>query len=441
MDIGRHYVMLVSRPAMLQDAFVLSEALLQRPDCRVTLIAAGPAEGVAVKPELADDERFIFERERCGPDIHPKGLWRLGVFRVIALVTRIRRKRRAVSARLAILKPDALVVFEDRFIDPEAIWLAEAWQIRLPAMLVRYAHSSLESDIWSRRNRQGYCLESGGLAWLRRAFARRYPDHVLVDGTRRFLFYPTWQSWALALSGMADTDPRVVGGGKVCRVAVHGLADREAAEGISGLTGRFIVTGQPSLDILATERPARQSRIRIICAWPQWAEHEQAPWEVHMALLEKLASMLATFDAEVLISLHPKAERQRYLPLGEKHGLTISENSLVNVLPSADIFLASWSSTLNWSAILGIPSVNLDWIGQAYGHFDGLHSLLLSKGPDDLEELLKRMIADDGFRTSLGEALKREAEPFGTLDGRASARVVNIIDEVASCGGRTGDTR
>lgn len=441
MSVSLHSVLLVSRSAMLQEAFALSRALLARNNGRVTLLLAGSVATAIEGAELADSAQFEVQPEACGDGIRPRGPWRVGPFRTLALVFSISRKRRVVASRLRSLKPDILIVFEDRFMDPEAIWLAEAWLSRLPVVLIKYASSSMESDVWSRRGRHGYSLDTGMYAWLRRFFARRYPEHVIESAGRRLLFYPTWDSWALVICGMANVNLRVVGGGNVSKVAVQSPFDRDESEKASGLYGRFVVTGLPSLDGMTLYRSVPDSTFRIVCALPQWAEHGQLDWERHMELLNDLTDILEASGCEVILSLHPKADSERYRPLANRHGLKISDRSLTQILPSANIFLASWSSTLRWSAMLGIPSINLDWIGQAYTYSEASRSSVLSTGPDDLVELLNRMIADNDYRRSLSDALKRESAFFGTADGQACGRVLNLIDEVVEHSGDIGEAK
>ncbi|QEE43676.1 hypothetical protein FVA81_03370 (plasmid) [Rhizobium sp. WL3] len=434
-----HCVLLVTRKAMLPEAHALSLALLKHQLSRVTILRSGVD---AATDDLPDNDRFAIEAEACGRDVMPRGIWRLGPLRTVALTVSIARKRRSIARRLRALRPCVLVVFEDRFIDPEAIWLAEARNAKVPAILVRYASSSVESDIWSRRGRRGYSLQSGALAWLRRAFARRYPHHVLADQRDRLLFYPTWDSWALAFSGLAGTDPRIVGGGHVKRVAVMGTAEKDMAEAVTGLIDRFVVTGQPSLDAMPVKRINSDVATRVICALPQWAEHNQLSWERHMELLEQLAAILESSGVEeAVLNVHPKADWRRYSNLADRHRLTISNRPLMEIISSADIFIASWSSTLRWSALLGIPAINLDWAEQAYTATAGTEAIPLSRAPEDFRELLDRLIGDNGFRKSLGERLKKSSNAIGTLDGQACARVVKMIDEVVGSNAHIGDSR
>lgn len=431
-NVPRHFLLLVSQRAMRQEALVLAGALLHVGN-RVTLLLAGECVNDALDGYRVSRVGAIVEREGTGAALAPQWFWRVGPLRTLALWRGIRRKRQAVQRRLKALQPDVLLVFEDRILDPEALWLAAASDVGLPAVLIRYASSSVESDVWTRRYRQGYALNHGFMAWGRRAYARRYPRHVLDLGTGPQLFYPLWDSCALALTGLADTHPWVVGGGAVARAIVQGPVDQREAIDFTGLEDRFVPAGQPSWDLLASrlERPPHgRAPLKLVCAWPQWAEHKQLPWSVHMERLGLLAAILGGSGAEVVLCMHPKAELSRYVELAQRHGLVISDRPLSAELPRADLFVASWSSTLRWAAMLGIASVNLDWAAQDYDLFDKLKSLPKSTAPDDLGPLLADLLDRPEKRVSVGSALKEESAVYGFIDGQACERIQRLIQQV-----------
>ncbi len=430
--VPRHHLLLVSRRAMREEASVLAVALV-RGGGRVTLLLAGECMNDSPDGYQALPDGVAVEREMAAVAVAPRGLWRAGPLRTLVLWAGIQRKRQATRHRLQELQPDVLLVFEDRILDPEAIWLVAAGDVGVPALLIRYASSSAESDAWTRQQRPGYSLSHGLMAWGRRAFARRYPRHALDRGAGAQLFYPLWDSYALALAGMADTYPWVVGGGAVARATVQGLIDHREAVGISGLTDRFVISGQPSWDLLAAclERPpGGGGRLRMVCAWPQWAEHSQLPWPAHMDRLGRLAATLEASGAEVILCLHPKAQRSLYSGLAQRHGLAISDRSLSEELPRADLFVASWSSTLRWAAMLGVAAVNLDWAAQDYDLFEELKSLPKSVAPEDLGPLIAELLDQPEKRVSLGRALREESAVYGIIDGQACARIQRLIEQV-----------
>jgi hypothetical protein len=431
-------LVLASRQAMLEDARAVMAAVVRNSWPQPTLILGGELAAHAqsadfgdVPPHAARPDRSYRQRKLKNP------LLRIGLFRSLFTLLEISRCRREIDRQLAELRPDVLVVFEDRVLHPEMVWLDVAARRGIPALLVRYASSSAESDAWTRRGKTAYALELGVLAWARRCFAHFYPQHELQTAWGRQLFYSLWDSAALALAGMAQLQPWVVGGGKVAAVAVQGEADRQEALSLCDAeASRFHVTGQPSWDSMAARRlqaraaPAGARKLKLVCALPQWGEHLQLPWPEHMAKILSLFEILQASQCEVSLSLHPKASREAYETLAAQYGLQVAGHSLSTILPEADIFVASWSSTLRWSAMLGIASVNLDWAGQNYALFSALPSLRLSHAPPDLPPMLAKLVHTAQERLTLGAQLQQESLVYGKIDGQAGQRVFSLLSNL-----------
>lgn len=440
-----NYLLLVSRPAMVEDAGILAIELQTR-GAGVTVVLAGElAASERPDPDSGFGDARIMRDVGSGRTLPAVGLLaRVGLFRFLLQAQRLRRRGQVIDGLLDKDRPDCLIVFDDRFIDPEALWLARAARVRIPAVLVRYALSTAESDAWTRRGRAAYSLDLGWLAWARRLFAGQYPAHMLDIGMGRQLFYSLWDSLALVMTaGMARAgNPWVVGGGALAAVAVQGQVDVAEAQQLCGPSGRFFVTGQPSWDAIARAAESRDRRRRqylgdnegmplLVCALPQWAEHNQMGWPEHLELIEKLFDILGRCGCRVVLSLHPKADQTRYRAYAERHGLHIGREPLSLLLPAADIFMGSWSSTQRWAAILGIAMINLDWARHHYTLFAELRSMENSRAPDDLEPVLAALVNDQGRRERLGRALQEESLPYGRIDGMATQRVASLIEAAA----------
>lgn len=434
-------LVLASRQAMLEDARAVMAAVVRNSWAQPTLVLGGELAANAQSVDLGDVPLHVAQPDRSYRQRKFKNpLLRIGVLRSVFTLLEISRCRREVDRQLVELRPDVLVVFDDRVVHPEMVWLDVAARRGIPALLVRYAASSAESDAWTRRGKTAYALELGVLARARRFFAHFYPRHELQTAWGRQLFYSLWDSAALALAGMAQPQPWVVGGGKVAAVAVQGEADRQEALSLCDAeASRFHVTGQPSWDSMAARRlqaraapdgTAGGRKLKLVCALPQWGEHLQLSWPEHMAKIQSLFEIMQATQCEVWLSLHPKASREAYETLAAQYGLQVAEHALSTILPQADIFVASWSSTLRWSAMLGIASVNLDWAGQSYTLFSALPSLRLSQGPSDLLPILVNLVHSEQELLVLGAQLQRESVVYGKIDGQAGQRVFSLLSNL-----------
>lgn len=427
---------------MLEDASAVMAAVARNAWPQPTLILGGELAANATSAAMGAEALYGAQPDRSYRQRKPKTpLLRLGFLRSIFTLLEISRCRLEVDRQLAELRPDVLVVFEDRVLHPEMVWLDTAARRGIPALLVRYASSSAESDAWTRRGKAAYALELGVLSGVRRCFAHFYPRHELQTPWGRQLFYSLWDSVALALAGMANLQPWVVGGGNVAAVALQGEADLQEALSLCDATAapRFHATGQPSWDGMAARRlqmraapgvTAGGHKVKLVCALPQWGEHLQLPWPEHMIRIQSLFEILQATQCEVSLSLHPKASREVYEPLAARYGMRLEQHALSTMLPDADIFVASWSSTLRWSAMLGIASINLDWVGQNYALFSALPSLRLSHGPSDLPSMLARLVDTAQERVNLGAQLQQESLVYGKIDGQAGQRVFSLLSNM-----------
>lgn len=441
-------LLLVSKSAMLEEARVLYDALEQDWPGGATIVVAGDLTTDSVIVDSLHGANFAMDSPK--PAIFYRSqIWmriaRYGLLRTFWTVIAIVKRERNASRLLTQIKPDALIVFEDRAIDPEMTWLKVATSRKLPSIMIRYASSSIESDVWTRHERTPYSLDHGCFAWARRLFARRHPFHALKTDTGRHIFFSLWDSLALALCRMTNTYPWIAGGGMTNLVALQGKIDYDEAIRHTNMPRRFCITGQPTWDRLAAQRhslPAKSAedtdsciakagcQCVLVCALPQWGEHLQMSWDRHLKLIEQLFVILHGLRCKIILSLHPKARTEDYRPMAEKYKLLIADKPLSEILPQADVFIASWSSTLRWAAMLGIPSINLDWATQRYSLFAELRSLLLSENPSDLEPQLSAIIRQDSARKHLGQRLKEESVAFGTIDGFAVQRITSLIESL-----------
>lgn len=142
--------------------------------------------------------------------------------------------------------------------------------------------------------------------------------------------------------------------------------------------------------------------------------------------MRALFQSMSECGCEVLLSLHPKSHRETYLKAADNVGAIILNDPLIEVLPFSDIFVATFSSTVRWAAMLGIPTVIVDFTDLNYRMYDYLTALSVVRDPKKLKEVLAPLTQDAAYRRALGAALKRDASVTGVLDGQACRRLYDI---------------
>ena len=352
---------------------------------------------------------------------------------------------RAASKLIERIRPVVVATYSDRTPRPDMALLATARRARVPTVLLPFATSTRESDAYVRREATHLRLDRGPLAMVRRAFARRNPRHAMDTEYGRMLFFSLWDCFALAAHRLHETSPWVVGGGEIDLVAVASMEDLDTALS-HGLSGEHIrVTGQASLDALHRSRSGRDvlraalrasyglrhDRPIALCAVPHLAEHGLRSWSDHEADTRDLFRALAASGADVLLSLHPKSEFSVYRELAGRYGLRIATEPLRDMLPVADMFVAGFSSTVRWAAVLGIPTVVFDPARIGYRMYDGLRSVPKLTNATDLGCELSSLAGDSEARARRGAALRTEGQRLGMVDGKACARIIELFAELA----------
>lgn len=364
---------------------------------------------------------------------------------------RLRRVEARLGRMLDHVCPSGIFGFDDRTIVPEVLLQRQARARGIPTVLVPFAVSSIEADMQMRLDRPDHHVDSGSWKGIKRWIAQRFPEQIATHPeVGRLLFFPVWESLALVLSGFSKMRPWVPGGNLATHRGVLGDPERVEAVRLGVPAAKVSVTGQPSLDRMA-QLHADRGRLRqslaaeyglnvaqrwIICAVPQTAEEGLREWEPHLADIARLFELFSALRADVLLSLHPKSDRRRYASIAAAHGLAVARNPLSDILPAADIFQATFSSTVRWALMLGIPSVVFDPLGRRYDIYKSVPGVA---HPADWDELASTLAALTDNSDILGEAraaAARGGEAIGRLDGRAGERLIGTMARLCGCGAR-----
>tara|TARA_Y100001978_G_scaffold106833_1_gene95420 strand:- start:77 stop:1177 length:1101 start_codon:yes stop_codon:yes gene_type:complete len=142
----------------------------------------------------------------------------------------------------------------------------------------------------------------------------------------------------------------------------------------NGVPKRKIVTiGTPTYDLIFKNLKKRHilrkeilnnyqfeiDKYLIIAAIPQWYEQGQVSLEDHFNEIETYCECLSNTNKNILLSLHPRQKLEDYKYL-EGQNIRISKISLSSIISSSDRYVSNVSSTIIWSALLGIPTIVYD---------------------------------------------------------------------------------
>lgn len=355
------------------------------------------------------------------------------------LSRRLLRLKAGAVRILSEYRPDVVLSFGDRHGDIEAAVAKSARERSIPVVLPYMAFSDVKSLVTQRK---GNFLHANSFLsplyykWV----CRRHPETVR-DGV---LFYVPFQVRALDRFGALPENPWTFGCGLSDAVCVDNLSTLERYVSYGVDPGRLHILGDTAYDSLFERHQERNfisQRLRgrysflpdrkiIMVALPQLAEHDLLPWDVHFREIDFIMETLAACGQNVAVSLHPKQDRARYAYLEGKYGCRLLDGRLMDWLPAADVFVATYSSTVIWAVLCGIPSVVVDFYGLDYAMFDFLTSPKVIKSHADFPQAVKSALASNPDFSRDWESLSRNF----VFDGRTTERLRGLLMELASSG-------
>ena len=365
--------------------------------------------------------------------------------RVAGLSYKMAIEERRIQRAVTPIERGAVIVADDRRVSPDLIAVSVARRRGLASVVAPFAISSPEANLFMRQRSNVAVKGPRTSRQIETLIERAWPGQVLQSPHgERSLFYSAWDTVAIAAFGLLPKNPWVMGGSGVDLVCALGGDHRDylLAGGIS--EKNIAVTGQPSTDQLALP-PERVDRLRseytkrygfvdrrpiAVCAVPQFAEHGIVSWQQHSSVISRLFSALSEAPVSVLLSLHPRSDRASYIDAARRFGLAIAEERIIDLLPVADIFVATYSSTVRWAVGLGIPAFVVDPIGLNYTLYDKLPGVSIFKSLSQLTVSLKEFSGEQMYRHSLEAAAQRGASCVGRIDGQAGERFSSAVQEV-----------
>jgi hypothetical protein len=443
-----HVLILAARNLTLGEATAVGTALAAQDGVRVSYLDARLAVSDAPTP---GGDRNVDEASTRPAGLIDRAkavLLRTSLTRALLLMRGLLADRVRLRRLLAAVAPDAVVIYDDRRARPDLVLRQVAAERGIPVALVPFAVSSVESDILARRGNLVLHLEARPWRHLKRFVAWRWPAHVARDGerdgARSLLFFEPLETCILAMLGILPARPWVLGGSDPDIVCALGEDQRDYLLAGGIVPDRIVVTGQPSLDTVSRTAPTQlAAQLRecyrlppgvpiVLCAVPQHGEHRMASWERHWQLTEELFAALAVSGAAVLLSLHPKSRRADYVPVAARHGLALLDERLSEVLPAADLLVATFSSTVRWAIGLGIPAVVVDALRTEFRLYHDLPGVTHLADHAALASMLSRFARDLQSRTLLGASAAAGAARVGRLDGGARQRTVRAITQMVA---------
>jgi hypothetical protein len=351
-------------------------------------------------------------------------------------------KKRAKKLLKAFPNARLILVAGDRCIGIETALISEAKRRNIPSLIVPFAMSFPEAAAEPRLRSDKSGGQYAADTLLKKLLMRMFPSWVLTYKGTPLFFQPPYEACAAWLLGIMPQKPWIIGGGEAVKMAVESEALRKQLLQQGMKAEKMVVTGKPSIDTTAKKlHTVRGSQARdrlgiphqekiILCSVPNFAEHDLLPWKIHKKEMQFLFKTLKAADARVLLSLHPRSNRTWYQPLADESGAEIMEERIYDLLPTCDLLVTSYSSTVAIAIGMQKPSIVIDFYGFNYPVYDGAPGTTVIKEKTALLPLLQLLLKDDHEYYRRLQQLQKYGEEWALLDGKSTNRITTLIQEL-----------
>lgn len=355
-------------------------------------------------------------------------LWvRIGrpVFSGLLLARRLRLATNAISAARA----DLVVLAEDNVAGRSRLFAEAARRANIPVLVLPFTIP----------NPREAMLSAQPVGLFARWFIRHWPAWGRVEEGRQWIRLPLAQAMWMQWLGLAPARPWVLNSGPGTIVA-ESPALLERYRRLLGSDQPLAMIGaavDARLRRIAEQREQRRRELGVgknpLLVWsfpPDQISSGQAPNSPYRdyqtaaaALIAAVEKTLPAFD--VLIGLHPRLSRDR-VPLPADSRIRIVDIGMVDLLPLADLYLASSSATIRWALACGIPVVNIDIFRYSYDDFIAASGVVHVHDVATLADLLSRLARDPELQR-ITEQSKNEAPRWGMMDGGFDVRLTGLV--------------
>lgn len=279
-----------------------------------------------------------------------------------------------------------------------------------------------------------------GVALLNAITAHRMPTQVYQSPWGKMLFTSPARLIALKIMAMLPRNLWYQGTTFADYIVISGRDEERLCLEAGIDPKKLLLFGSHELDVLhelsdkktAIKRRliATQSKKLTIVSPPPMLEHGLEPPTTHWKIIDDLLSRVSEASEYVFVSLHPKESRDDYAWVEKKYDVRLAPDALKEILPAADYFVGTYSSTLRWAAALGIPSINADLWGYNLEMFSNLEGLTKVTEGDQLTSALRQSPP----KVDLKPMRSNRQCPLGrngiVIDGKAKERLADFISNL-----------
>ena len=342
---------------------------------------------------------------------------------------------------VALLDVDVCFLAEENVERDSWAWVRATHGLDGTAIVMSYAVATPEEALVPCAADPG-CAVAGQEG---RLLAKRLGQWVLTYEDRLVSRLPIERALAMERLGGAPSLPWVVNTGDADAIAVESdfMVDQFAARGIA--RSRLHAVGHPLLDeVGAWQEKVLEVKARLVaeagvdavkrlavCALPpsQYPHRPAAGFDTYESLLVFILTTLTeTRNFSVVATPHPTIPADVLEGL-ETRGFKLLRGATTRLVPAADLYVASSSTTIKWARACGKPVVDYDCYEYGYADYRIDPAVYSAASASQFRDEIRRLDDPEVFAESASSAEGR-AEYWGRLDGRSIERIVSLVDDL-----------
>lgn len=343
-------------------------------------------------------------------------------------------------------RPDLIILGEDGVGGNNAI-IKYGRQSDVRSLSLPYEYSTisqhLDEVLFYPSSPRVYGMDNAINRWV----ARRYPSWAHVHNHRTLLRQRGTSILVQEWLRIAPPKPWTVHGGSADALAVesqqmmhHYLADDLPQQ-------KLVMTGSVFDDALAaTVHESSRLRGSLISTWgldparplllaglpPDFTYRPTANFSNFRDLLSFwIQTMRSLRSFNVVFHAHP-AIPSDMLDYIRSLKAPLTDQSIATLIPLADAFVVSNSSTIRWAVGCGLPVVNYDVYRFQSRDFDAAPGVMTVNSRKDFSSLLRRLDTDADYFNQQREKQRSVMADWGMFDGHSKERIFGLINSLTN---------
>jgi UDP-N-acetylglucosamine 2-epimerase len=417
----------------------------------IQALQQGSMQPLVLVTEQDTKTREICEQYHIAVEIMPPLAWHHQLQSLRQAVTEPLRVRHFFEDLFKRRRLAAVLLVDDRRYN-ELFLIAAARRRHIPTIVLMWAATNSAADMTLWRQKSLAHIGQSRWRWLEPLIRWRAPQAIRdVDGKAVYWQHPL-AILTLALLAGYPPQPWILGGGTADWVAVMGAHYRDLllAEGVAAQ--KIAVTGHPRHDdmvkLAAQWRQTTPAKPYILLAAPPVAHIQQGTRGGHISAeqmheyLHWVIEQLLELPLDVMVKPHPRDSGKTLAYLNDhRRPIDIkADQPVAPLVARAALLVCQGSSVVLEACGLNIPVVTFDFHNTpGYDMWGAAGAAVHVRERDSFPQIVCSVLGNSHLRQQLEQQREEFVTRYMCLDGKATERVITLIQQTSTSAGK--DTR